>query len=103
MWIESTEDPETDPVKHWEKVERGGLAKKIWLGYERFGITPLRYRGLPAADWEFTYLKDKVRVRVLDRGFRTSTGRPYAIYWESPDDGRANRVFFERFTATFRP
>ncbi|WP_326821472.1 serine/threonine-protein kinase [Streptosporangium sp. NBC_01756] len=103
LWIESTEDPETDPVKHWEKVERGGLAKKIWLGYERFGITPLRYRGLPAADWEFTYLKDKVRVRVLDRGFRTSTGRPYAIYWESPDDGRANRVFFERFTATFRP
>ncbi|GAA4226562.1 serine/threonine protein kinase [Streptosporangium album] len=103
LWIESTEDPETDPVRHWEKVERGGLAKKIWPGYERIGITPLRYRGLPAADWEFTYLKDKVRVRVLDRGFRTSAGRPYAIYWEGPDDSRSQRVFFDTFTETFRP
>ncbi|MGV9779622.1 hypothetical protein [Streptosporangium sp. NPDC003464] len=103
LWIESTEDPETDPVKHWEKVERGGLAKNVWPGYERIGITALRYRGLPAADWEFTYLKDKVRMRVLDRGFRTLTGRPYAIYWEGPDDGRSNRTFFDRFTETFRP
>ncbi|MET8385139.1 protein kinase [Streptosporangium canum] len=103
LWIESTEDPETDPVKHWEKVERGGLAKNVWPGYERIGITALRYRGLPAADWEFTYLNDKVRMRVLDRGFRTLTGRPYAIYWEGPDDGRSNRTFFDRFTETFRP
>ncbi|ACZ85844.1 serine/threonine-protein kinase [Streptosporangium roseum] len=103
LWIESTEDPETDPVKHWEKVERGGLKQNIWPGYERISITALRYRGLPAADWEFTYLRDKVRMRVLDRGFRTLTGRPYAIYWESPDDGRSNRTFFDRFTETFRP
>ncbi|MEV4244357.1 protein kinase [Streptosporangium canum] len=103
LWIESTEDPETDPVKHWEKVERGGLAKNVWPGYERIGITALRYRGLPAADWEFTYLKDKVRMRVLDRGFRTLTGRPYAIYWEGPDDVRSNRTFFDKFTETFRP
>ncbi|WP_433255653.1 protein kinase domain-containing protein [Streptosporangium sp. CA-135522] len=103
LWIESTEDPVKDPVKHWEKVERGGLAKKLWPGYERIGITPLRYRSLPAADWEFTYLKDgKVKTHVLDRGFRTLTGRPYAIYWEGPDD-RWSRTLFDRFTEAFRP
>ncbi|MEV7007671.1 protein kinase [Streptosporangium sp. NPDC051022] len=102
LWIESTEDPETDPVKHWEKVEKGGLAKKIWPGYERIGITPLRYRGVAAADWEFTYLKDKVPTHVLDRGFHTITGRPYAIYWESPEE-EWDRTFFDRFAETFRP
>ncbi|GAA3082463.1 serine/threonine-protein kinase [Streptosporangium carneum] len=102
LWIESTEDPETDPVRHWEKVEKGGLARKLWPGYERVGITPRRYRGLEAADWEFTYLKNGVRTHVLDRGFRTAAGRPYAIYWESPES-EWDRTFFDRFTETFRP
>ncbi|MGW4422341.1 protein kinase domain-containing protein [Streptosporangium sp. NPDC004631] len=102
LWIESTEDPETDPVRHWEKVERGGLAKKAWPGYRRLGVTPLRYRGAPAADWEFTYLKNDVPTHVLDRGFRTASGRPYAIYWESPE-AEWDRTFFDRFTKTFQP
>ncbi|GHH62284.1 serine/threonine protein kinase [Streptosporangium violaceochromogenes] len=102
LWIESTEDPETHPVRHWEKVERGGLARKIWPGYERRGITPLRYLGGPAADWEFTYLRNGVATHVLDRGFRTSSGRPYAIYWESPE-AEWDRTFFDGFTETFRP
>ncbi|MFF4411836.1 protein kinase [Streptosporangium sp. NPDC001559] len=102
LWIESTDDPEKDPVKHWEKLEKDRVVKKLWPGYERIGITPLRYRGVEAADWEFTYLKNGVRTHVLDRGFHTITGRPYAIYWESPES-EWDRAFFNRFTETFRP
>ncbi|WP_425566702.1 hypothetical protein, partial [Planomonospora alba] len=100
LWIESTEDPEVDPVKHWEKVEK--VISVHRQGYRRIGITPLNYRGLAAADWEFTYTDEGVPMRVLDRGFRTADGTPYAIYWESPED-RWDRTYFERFTDTFRP
>ena len=102
LWIESTEDPEKDPFRHWQKVEKAGTAKNLWPGYQRVRITPLTYRGVTAADWEFLYLKDGVRTHVLDRGFRTSSGRPYAIYWESPDS-EWDRAFFDTFTETFKP
>ncbi|MFF3436894.1 protein kinase [Streptosporangium sp. NPDC002721] len=102
LWIESTDDPEKNPVRHWQKVEKAGRADNVWPGYRRIGITSLVYRGVPAADWEFTYLKNGVRTRVLDRGFRTLADRPYAIYWESPAAGW-DRSFFDTFTKTFRP
>ncbi|GII02453.1 serine/threonine-protein kinase [Planobispora takensis] len=102
LWIESTEDSETDPVRHWEKVEQGGNEDDLWPGYRRLGITGLTYLDRPAADWEFTYDKAGERRHVLDRGFRTSAGKPYAIYWESAD-ATWNRAFFDRFTRTFRP
>ncbi|WP_189241774.1 serine/threonine-protein kinase [Planobispora rosea] len=102
LWVESTEDPEKDPVKHWEKVEEGGTARNVWPGYERVAITPLTYQGRPAADWEFTYDRAGVRTHVLDRGFRTADDTPYAIYWESPEESW-NPAFFDRFTETFRP
>ncbi|WP_440097855.1 protein kinase domain-containing protein [Streptosporangium sp. H16] len=102
LWIESTDDPEKNPVRHWQKVEKAGTADNVWPGYRRIGITALVYRGVPAADWEFTYLKNGVRTRVLDRGFRTLADKPYAIYWESPAS-RWDRSFFDTFTRTFRP
>ncbi|MET8047639.1 protein kinase [Streptosporangium sp. NPDC005286] len=101
LWIESTDDPEKDPLRHWQKVERAGKADNVWPGYQRIGITSLRYRGVPAADWEFTYLKDGVRTHVLDRGFRTLADQPYAIYWESPES-EWDRSLFDTFTRTFR-
>ncbi|MEU4537630.1 protein kinase [Streptosporangium sp. NPDC023825] len=102
LWIESTDDPEKNPVRHWQKVEKAGTADNVWPGYRRIGITALVYRGVRAADWEFTYLKNGVRTRVLDRGFRTLADKPYAIYWESPAS-RWDRSFFDVFTRTFRP
>ncbi|MER5643452.1 protein kinase [Streptosporangium sp. NPDC002524] len=102
LWIESTDDPEKNPVMHWQKVEKAGRADNVWPGYRRIGITSLAYRGVPAADWEFTYLRNGVRTRVLDRGFRTAADKPYAIYWESPAAGW-DRSFFDTFTRTFRP
>ncbi|MDP9845089.1 serine/threonine-protein kinase [Streptosporangium lutulentum] len=102
LWIESTEDSETDPVRHWQKVEKAGTARNLWPGYQRIRITLLTYRGVAAADWEFLYVKKGVRTRVLDRGFRTPSGRPYAIYWESPAS-EWDPAFFDAFTATFKP
>ncbi|SNS11820.1 Serine/threonine protein kinase [Streptosporangium subroseum] len=102
LWIESTEDSEKDPVRHWQKVEKAGTAKNLWPGYERIRITLLTYRGVAAADWEFLYLKKGVRTHVLDRGFHTASETPYAIYWESPDS-EWDPAFFDTFTATFKP
>ncbi|GAT64797.1 serine/threonine protein kinase [Planomonospora sphaerica] len=100
LWIESTDDPELDPVRHWEKVEK--VIRKIRPGYRRIAISPLNYRGMAAADWEFTYTSKGVPTRVVDRGFRTVDGTPYAIYWESPE-ARWDRTYFDRFTETFQP
>ncbi|GGL20257.1 serine/threonine-protein kinase [Planomonospora parontospora] len=100
LWIESTDDPELDPVRHWEKVEK--VIRKVRTGYRRIAISPLNYRGMAAADWEFTYTSKGVPTRVVDRGFRTVDGTPYAIYWESPE-ARWDRTYFDRFTETFQP
>ncbi|MFF0305880.1 protein kinase [Streptosporangium sp. NPDC004379] len=102
LWIESTEDPEKDPVRHWLKVERSGRARNLWPGYRRVGISARTYLTRSAADWEFTYLRDGVRTHVLDRGFRTAAGRPYAIYMESPESDW-DRTLFDNVARSFRP
>ncbi|WP_433541390.1 protein kinase domain-containing protein [Streptosporangium sandarakinum] len=102
LWIESTEDPEKDPVRHWLKVERSGRARQLWPGYRRIGISARTYLSQSAADWEFTYLKGGVPTHVLDRGFHTATGRPYAIYLESPESDW-NRALFNNIVRGFRP
>jgi serine/threonine protein kinase len=95
----------TDPVKSFLVLERRVLAEGTFRGYHRIAIETTTFLDRPAAAWSFTWTPPSGRkVRVLDIGFRTAEGRPYAMYWQAPladwnKDLRLQKVFAD----TFRP
>ncbi|MEU0571185.1 protein kinase [Nonomuraea sp. NPDC005983] len=92
-----------DPERRWEALEKEIQAKGEFTGYTRIGITPLTYLGRPAADWEFTRQRGGSLIHVVNRGFRTAAGRPFALYWETPDSRwQQDRHYFDTFARTFR-
>ncbi|MGW4964388.1 protein kinase domain-containing protein [Nonomuraea sp. NPDC004186] len=94
----------TDPAKQWASLEKEIRAKGEFEGYSRIGIVSTTYLGRKAADWEFTRIRGGQRIHVINRGFRTADGRPYALYWETTDARWASdRRYFETFAKTFRP
>ncbi|MFC5830827.1 serine/threonine-protein kinase [Nonomuraea insulae] len=96
--------PWQDPVKHWAALEAEIRAKGEFQQYKRIGITSTRYLGMEASDWEFTRMRDGVLIHVINRGFHTADGRPYALYWESPHARWArDRHYFDTFVKAFRP
>ncbi|MGN9839434.1 serine/threonine-protein kinase [Nonomuraea sp. H19] len=93
-----------DPAKQWIQLEKDIQAKGEFRQYTRIGITSTRYLGRAAADWEFTRVRDGKLIHVINRGFRTADGRPYALYWESLDSRwDQDRHYFEQFAKTFKP
>ncbi|GAA2280891.1 hypothetical protein GCM10010149_26360 [Nonomuraea roseoviolacea subsp. roseoviolacea] len=90
------------PVRHWQGLEKEILGRGEFPGYHRIGIEPTTFLGRPAADWEYTWRRAGALVHVLNRGFRTTAGRPYALYWEAPDSRWSrDRRYFDTFTGTF--
>ncbi|NRQ36539.1 serine/threonine protein kinase [Nonomuraea sp. NN258] len=98
------EKPWTNARSHWLGVERDILDRNEFEGYRRVRLESLTYLGRDAADWEFTRIREGRRIHVVNRGFRTADGRPYALYWETTESSwRANRHYFDTLTETFRP
>ncbi|UBU16929.1 serine/threonine-protein kinase [Nonomuraea gerenzanensis] len=96
--------PWDDPERHWRGLEKEIQAKGEFQRYQRIGITPTGYLGVKAADWEFTRVRDGQTIHVINRGFHTKDGRPYALYWETPHSRWArDRHYFDTFVKTFRP
>ncbi|MEU5866345.1 protein kinase [Nonomuraea sp. NPDC047529] len=96
--------PWKDPEQHWIGLEKEIKAKGEFDRYTRIGITPTDYLGLRAADWEFTRMREGELIHVINRGFHTAAGRPYALYWETLDSRWAtDRRWFDTFAKTFRP
>ncbi|MER7370339.1 serine/threonine protein kinase [Nonomuraea wenchangensis] len=96
--------PWQDPKAHWLGLEREIRAKGEFRDYTRIGITGVRYLGREAADWEFTRARSGSLIHVVNRGFHTADGRPFALYWETLDSRWArDRHYFDAFVRTFRP
>ncbi|MFI9590870.1 protein kinase [Nonomuraea sp. NPDC052265] len=96
--------PWKDPEQHWIGLEKEIEAKGEFDRYTRIGITPTDYLGLRAADWEFTRMREGELIHVINRGFHTAGGRPYALYWETLDSRwNTDRRWFDTFAKTFRP
>jgi hypothetical protein len=53
--------------------------------YERVKLEKIDYRGLDAADWEFTFTLDGVARHVLYRGIVTD-GKTFGLYLSTPAD-----------------
>ncbi|MEV5411747.1 protein kinase [Thermopolyspora sp. NPDC052614] len=103
-WTEA-EEPILDPVAAWEDLERRVQEEGKFPDYRRLRIEQQRFLGQEAADWEFTWrLPSGTIAHVLNRGFRTENGKPFAVYWQTRDsDWDRDTRFLRAFLNTFRP
>ena len=72
--------------------------------YREIAIKKVDYRGLDAADWEFTYDDGGASLHALDRVF-VADGRGYSLFFQthSTDDWNAALADFEKIAAAFKP
>jgi hypothetical protein len=71
--------------------------------YRRLRLGTTTFRGLPAAEWEFTFLDGGRPTRGYDLTF-IAGGRRHAILFQSPADRwAASQDEVQAFLAGFRP
>jgi serine/threonine protein kinase len=72
--------------------------------YRQIAIASTTYRGLPAADWEFTYSDGGASLHAIDRVFVVD-GKGYSLFFQthSTDDWSAARADFDKIAAAFQP
>ncbi len=103
LGIDQTDQPQPDPVADWTSKEQYRVAHGDFPGYVRIKIAPVDYF-TKAADWEFTYLRNGVRVHVVNRGVITSPHQAYGIWWQTPDsEWDANLANFHIVTGSLQP
>jgi hypothetical protein len=66
----------------WEAADRN--ARATFQGYQLLGITDVPGVGDTAADWRFSFERDGVRRRVVDRGI-LSGDAGLAVYYSAPE------------------
>jgi hypothetical protein len=73
-------------------------------GYREIAIRSADYRGLEAADWEFTYASGGATLHVVNRVFVVD-GRGWSLFFQtrSSDDWNAARAEFDHMAAAFKP
>ncbi|MEU2853540.1 serine/threonine-protein kinase [Streptomyces syringium] len=91
-----------DHLQHWKEVEE--QLKTEVDGYRLGRMQETKFRGEPAAVWEFTF-KGRVReFRAIDLGFGREGGNEYALYLSAPKDEWNRHVsVFNVLRDGFRP
>ncbi|WP_229822342.1 protein kinase domain-containing protein [Streptomyces netropsis] len=91
-----------DHLRHWKEVEE--QLKTEVDGYRLGRMQETKFRGEPAAVWEFTF-KGRVReFRAIDLGFGREGGNEYALYLSAPKDEWNRHVsVFHALRDGFRP
>ncbi len=75
--------PLADALADWEHQAAGKAAADS--SYRQISIRRVTYRGYNAADWQFTNIYQRVRIRVIDRTFIVRPGQlSYAIELYGP-------------------
>jgi hypothetical protein len=85
------------------RVQAAAFAAKH-QNYRQIAIDKADYRGLEAADWEFTYDDGGASLHALSRVFVVD-GRGYSLFFQtrSTDDWNAARADFDKIAAAFKP
>jgi serine/threonine protein kinase len=103
LGIDQTNRPKPDPVADWRTQESYRVARGDFPDYHRIRLEAVDYFD-KAADWEFTYVRDGVRLHVNNRGFITAPDQAYGMWWSTPDSqwqsSLRDRQLIEQ---TFRP
>lgn len=101
--IDRTAQQYSDPLRNIHSFRSHALAEHKFPGLGLNQVSSVRYHGMPAAEWEFTWLDQGQRVHVRDRQFRDRDGGSYAIYWQtSADRWPASLPTLRRVLGTFR-
>jgi len=97
--------PTTDgmaPLTAQRSLERSFMARHPSDDYRRLRLATTTFRGVPAAEWEFTFLNEGRLTRGYDITF-TAGGRRHAILFQSPASRwAASRDELQSFLAGFR-
>ncbi|MDT7538049.1 MAG: eukaryotic-like serine/threonine-protein kinase [Actinomycetota bacterium] len=85
------------------KAQAAAFAAKH-QNYREIAIQKADYRGLEAADWEFTYDDGGASLHAFDRVFVVN-GRGYSLFFQthSTDDWTAAKADFDKIAAAFKP
>ena len=100
--VDYSDEPKESALAAWQAASpqfAGALTD-----YQQLRLENVDYKGLDAADLEFTYF-DQTTLRVLDRTFITASGEEaFALYWQvRAEDWEAALPLFEQMAATFTP
>ena len=103
LLIDQSDQPKPNPLADWR--QQAANRQRSYPGYHLILLREVRYtQAEKAADWEFTYNRNGVMVRVLNRNILANAQHAYALYWSTPvSDWDASYHFFQVFAATFRP
>jgi eukaryotic-like serine/threonine-protein kinase len=103
LLIDQSDQPKPNPLADWR--QQAANRQGSYPGYHLILLREVRYtQAEKAADWEFTYNRNGVMVRVLNRNILANAQHAYALYWSTPvSDWDAFYHFFRVFAATFRP
>jgi tRNA A-37 threonylcarbamoyl transferase component Bud32 len=103
LLIDQSDHPKPNPLADWRRQAEDRQGS--YPGYHLILLHEVRYaQAEKAADWEFTYNRNGVMVRVLNRNILANAQHAYALYWSTPvSDWDASYHFFRVFAATFRP
>lgn len=85
-----------------DRREQAAAFARTHSGYREIEIAKADYRGLEAADWEFTYTSGGAALHALSRVF-VEGGRGYSLFFQTRagDDWGQARADFERMAASF--
>jgi eukaryotic-like serine/threonine-protein kinase len=103
LLIDQSDQPRPNPLADWQ--QQAASRQSSYPGYHLILLQAVRYpQAEKAADWEFTYDRDGVTVRVLNRNVLANAQHAYALYWSTPaSDWDADYHFFQAFADTFTP
>ena len=103
LLIDQSDQPRPDPLADWR--QQAASRQDTYPGYHLILLRAVRYtQAEKAADWEFTYDRNGVMVRVLNRNILANAQHAYALYWSTPaSDWDASYHFFQAFADTFTP
>ena len=103
LLIDQSDQPVPDPLADWK--QQAAARQSSYPGYHLIRLVAVSYpQAEKAADWEFTYYRNGVEVKVLNRNVLANAHHAYALYWSTPvSDWNAYFHYFQVFAATFQP
>jgi eukaryotic-like serine/threonine-protein kinase len=103
LLIDQSDQPQPNALTDWQ--QQAAARESSYPDYHLIMLRAVSYpQAEQAADWEFTYDRNGVLVRILNRNVLANARHAYALYWSTPvSDWNAYYRFFQVFAATFRP
>ena len=79
------------------------MARHAGDGYRRVRLGAATFKGLPAAEWEFTFLADGRPTRGYDITFTAGTHRHAILFEAGAEQWAASQDELRAFLAGYRP